>query len=365
MILRFINEHFIMIFELAGLMILLGISVHIPPRVKKLTACVAVLLVAQSILYKAEEWTGNFETLSLFRPMFTACVYSLYPIILMLTLLIPANIELTSKKAMLLLIPEFICIPVYFSSQWTHIVCYYTEDNHYTGGLIPKLPYIVFVFYIVVFLAQNVVVLKSSEFENRVIVGYLVIAPFVGMLLYMLSDYSNDYSDIFASALVLYFLFIYIHMARIDPLTNLLTRQSYYRIINSNPERITAAVSVDMNELKYINDNFGHDDGDTALSTVAEVLLKHRGSNGTVYRVGGDEFVILYRNADEEHVKEYIAGMRSEMGKTGYVCAFGYAMRGGDGIEAAVVAADARMYEDKAELKRIAQETGQEIHFRD
>ncbi|MBP5155583.1 MAG: GGDEF domain-containing protein [Clostridia bacterium] len=365
MILQFLNEHFVMLFELAGLIVLLGISVHIPSRVKRLTVCVSVLLIAQAILFKVEEWTSTFETLNLFRPMLTACIYSFYPIILMLALLITTNIRLSSRRALLLLIPEFICIPVYFTSQWTHAVCYFTADNHYMGGWFPSLPYVVFALYLVIFLLQNVMYLKSSEFENRVIVGYLVVAPFGGMLLYMLSDYSNDYSDIFASALVLYFLFIYIHMARIDPLTNLLTRQSYYRVINSNSERITAAVSVDMNELKYINDNFGHDDGDKALSTVAEVLLKHRGSNGTVYRVGGDEFIILYRNADEEHIKKYIDEMRAEMNKTDYVCAFGYAMRGADGIEAAVVAADTCMYEDKAELKRIAQETGQVIHFRD
>ncbi|MBO4276986.1 MAG: GGDEF domain-containing protein, partial [Clostridia bacterium] len=323
-VLDYITSNYIMIFELAGLMIMLGISVHVSARMKKLTVAVAVLLFAISVLYELEAWTSTFESLSMFRPMLTACVYSLYPIVLLLTLQMTAKLEMSNKLSLALIVPLLICIPVYFTTQWTHIVCYFSPENGYHGGPLNRLPYIVFALYCAVFIFLNFRYFKNSGREVRIIAGFIVVGPVVGVLFYLFRDYSGNYSGLFTSAIVLYFLLIYIHMARIDPLTQLLNRQSYYRVINSNSEHVSAAVSVDMNELKYINDTYGHDDGDKALTAVAGVLTAHRGNGGTVYRVGGDEFVILYRGVSEENVKNAIAEMREYMAKTDYTCAFGY-----------------------------------------
>ena len=363
-ILNYITGHYILLFELAGLLIMLGISVHVSARMKKLTVAVAVLLFAISVLYELEMWTAGFDTLSMFRPMLTACVYSLYPIVLLLAMQMTAKLEMSNKLSLALAVPLLVCIPLYFTSQWTHIVCYYSAGNGYHGGPLNRLPYVVFGLYCAVFIFLNFRYFKNSGRDTRIIAGFIVVGPVVGMMFYLLRDYSGDYSGLFTSAIVLYFLFIYIHMAQIDPLTKLLNRQSYYRVINSNGEHISAVVSVDMNELKYINDTLGHDDGDKAITAVAEVLTAHRGSSGTVYRVGGDEFIILYRDTGEEQVKNAIAAMRENMSHTGCSCAFGYAMRRGESIESAVNAADAEMYADKAEMKRIAQETGKETHYR-
>ena len=92
-----------------------------------------------------------------------------------------------------------------------------------------------------------------------------------------------------------------------------------------------------MNELKYYNDTFGHAKGDEALRTISNVLKKYCGKGGHVYRVGGDEFMILYYGAIESDVIKNIEKMRLEMSKTEYVCAFGYAMRVEGDIEETIL----------------------------
>ena len=244
-------------------------------------------------------------------------------------------------------------VPIYVTSQWTHLVCYYHENNHWAPGPLRYLPYAIFAFYIVLFLVRNIVFLCSETQQIHLILLFIIIAPVVGVLLYLFRDFSDDYSAIFTSSIVLYYLFIYLHFARFDPLTGLLNRQVYYFDMNTGAGRISYAVSIDLNDLKHINDSYGHDAGDTALKTVAAVLRKNVGHNGTLYRIGGDEFVIFYRDVDESTVAKAIEKMRAEMAKTPYVCAFGYAKRGPlHTVEDAVRFADHEMYDDKAQIKK-------------
>ncbi|MBR5096602.1 MAG: GGDEF domain-containing protein, partial [Treponema sp.] len=49
----------------------------------------------------------------------------------------------------------------------------------------------------------------------------------------------------------------------------------------------------DMDGLKYINDNFGHDAGDRAIKAEAEILKNNFRASDIVGRMGGDEFVII------------------------------------------------------------------------
>ena len=60
----------------------------------------------------------------------------------------------------------------------------------------------------------------------------------------------------------------------------------------------------DVNNLKYVNDTYGHQSGDEMIRRVADTLLAHLGSLGKCYRIGGDEFVFLSTAANSE--KEFL-----------------------------------------------------------
>lgn len=65
-----------------------------------------------------------------------------------------------------------------------------------------------------------------------------------------------------------------------------------------------AMLFVDLNDLKMLNDKFGHVGGDAALVRVAERLLDGTRANDCVARLGGDEFCVLLDHADEKSALE-------------------------------------------------------------
>ena len=65
-----------------------------------------------------------------------------------------------------------------------------------------------------------------------------------------------------------------------------------------------AMLFVDLDDLKMLNDKFGHIGGDAALVNVAQKLLAGTRANDCVARLGGDEFCVLLDHADEKSALE-------------------------------------------------------------
>lgn len=352
---EYLLSNFAMIFELIGLLLILFISAHISQKLKIYTRIAVGLLFFSILVAMLEGWTQTFDHLTLWRPILTAFKYSTYPLILVvLIMLISQLIKPLSKKWIpILLIPEIITVPFYFSSQWTGLVFRYSETNHWSAGPLRYMPYVVFIIYLIVFVVLNIIYLKYYSAKNRFIAIYITLVSMAMVIFYLIIGRTDDYNPIFTASLVFYFLFIYIHMANIDSLTGLLNRQSYYQALNDEKNKISYVVSVDMNNLKEINDNYGHAAGDEALIVITEVLKAHVGNNGTVYRVGGDEFMILFIGVNEEDVVTRIEKMKDELSKTRFTCAFGYAKNDSRiTIDEAIKESDKQMYLDKARTKR-------------
>ncbi len=355
-VLDYITNNYILLMELTGLWIISCVSVHVSKHAVLFTRIAVVLLLFDSVFYYLEQWTQTFDGYTVWRPLLTAGIYSLQPIIMIALMQIAAPLK---KKNYWLLIPAAIGTVLYFSTQWTKLVCWFEESNTYCGGPLSRLPYIIFSLYVLLFVVQCVRHLRYYPLGDKLTVLYIIFAPLVGVTLYFWLDTTGDYSAIFASAILLYYLFWYIHMAKIDPLTGLMNRQCFYSDIRSIGQRFTAAASVDMNGLKQLNDSQGHTAGDTALRAISKVLLINSGTQKRVYRIGGDEFVIIYSNMGRDAVINDIESMRSEMGKTQFSCAFGYAFHDNEDEDIGVVlkASDKLMYDDKERMKKEALET--------
>ena len=362
----FFLQNYMMLYELVGLLILLALSAHISVQKRLYTRIVVVLLLLETVVYWVEMWTQTFETLSLARPLLTALKYSLFPLILyVLTQIISLDSVKGKRKNLLILIPELICIPLFFTSQWTHLVVYFTGDNHFQGGPLSNLPYFLFAFYVGFFLIRNFMFFRKYSPVNRLLLVYITVGALACVVLYYVFNVTDDYGAIFASAILLYYLCLYIQMAKTDPMTLLSNRQCFYQDIRSRAGRITGVTSIDMNELKFINDTFGHEAGDTALITVSKIFWDNCGPNGVVYRVGGDEFVVIYTSTNDEEALSAIDRMREKLAETRYICAFGYAPKPQiEDVETALREADRLMYENKASIKKEMLERGETVHYR-
>ena len=176
--------------------------------------------------------------------------------------------------------------------------------------------------------------------------------------------------------------------AYVDPLTAVGSKAAYTEAIKELNEEIERSrnaakqgkssdplafsiVMADMNFLKQINDNHGHKAGDLYLKGCCRMLceaFKH----SPVYRVGGDEFVVIVRGADYEdrHQKveqllkayEKSYGQAEEKPWLRYSAAVGIADYASDDstVELVFKRADQRMYENKREFHRLRTGTNSE-----
>lgn len=76
-----------------------------------------------------------------------------------------------------------------------------------------------------------------------------------------------------------------------------------------------AVIYYDLDRLKYLNDNYGHEMGDMAIKTVAHLIRKYASDDVMGFRLGGDEFLVLDRYESEDALKERIRKIEEELKK--------------------------------------------------
>ena len=183
--------------------------------------------------------------------------------------------------------------------------------------------------------------------------------------------YAEKYVATFAQAAIQIHMrehmkYLYYH----DPLTGLNNRRGFFdsvkRIIsaNSDGQHILNIYSLDMNDLKYINDTFGHSDGDFAIKTMSRALFDAaEGCECYTARFGGDEFVaaiVTCGTDDQNHYTERFRARLAELsdssGKPYRItasCGFSHeVISKGLLIDELVRQSDVLMYLEKANFKR-------------
>lgn len=95
-----------------------------------------------------------------------------------------------------------------------------------------------------------------------------------------------------------------------DNATNLFNKAKCEQVFEDfgilNIDEIYAVVMFDLHDLKITNDNYGHKLGDELILNFANILKKNVISNCFVARYGGDEFLVVFENTDEDQVLEFI-----------------------------------------------------------
>ena len=116
-----------------------------------------------------------------------------------------------------------------------------------------------------------------------------------------------------------------------------------------------AIVIFDVNDLKKVNDNYGHKAGDQYLRDASKIICRIF-KRSPIFRIGGDEFAAIIRGNDYECLEELIGKMKDHnikaMRSGGIVIACGMARHENDPTVAPVFErADINMYENKSSLK--------------
>jgi diguanylate cyclase (GGDEF)-like protein len=156
--------------------------------------------------------------------------------------------------------------------------------------------------------------------------------------------------------------------ARLDDLTGIRNKNAFHEHVKSIESKIEAGEKVqsfgivmcDLNDLKQMNDTRGHSFGDEALQSASRMIcdvFKH----SPVFRVGGDEFVVVLGGNDFKQREKLLKQFREKsesnrLSRTGPVIASGMAIYHADKNESfddVFKRADQKMYKNKNKLKSI------------
>lgn len=102
------------------------------------------------------------------------------------------------------------------------------------------------------------------------------------------------------------------HERDVDLLTNLLSRRAFYRKMEdlfANPDSLGTAVfiMIDSDNLKFVNDTYGHSNGDLYLQAISKILENFPATK-LAARLSGDEFILLlYGYENRQQLEELIS----------------------------------------------------------
>ena len=155
-----------------------------------------------------------------------------------------------------------------------------------------------------------------------------------------------------------------IHQATMDELTGISNRRGFIMLAKQSLPLCTrlnipaTLIFLDLDKFKPINDQFGHAEGDLALTQFANLLKMTCRDSDVFARLGGDEFVVLLTNASKQQAEEIIAKFRLALAKYNQSTKRGYEILFSCGIvefshdthrniEQLLIEGDAMMFEAK------------------
>ncbi|MCL2576747.1 MAG: GGDEF domain-containing protein [Defluviitaleaceae bacterium] len=155
-----------------------------------------------------------------------------------------------------------------------------------------------------------------------------------------------------------------------DELTGLFNRRGFFQFVYSRMQHLRRSQSVlpflmfmDMDGLKAINDTYGHQEGDVAITAFAQVLRSVLREEDIIGRLGGDEFTVFSTVKSVENGKLVVQRIRDKLDEYNAKKLHPYLVAGSIGsvilddltkecFEAAMLSADSILYEEKMEKKK-------------
>lgn len=307
-----------------------------------MTIICCILLVVEDV---AESITARDPSLIFWRILLSIIGYTLRPVAGLGILLVVYPPERRSWKLWILAVINLL---VNLTAFFSPIAFSYGPDYGFVRGPLGLCVFIVAALYMV-----QLLVITWQRFHERMRPErlILIICASSCMIASLIDSFygGSRLNEAIMISSIFFYLFLHSHDNRLDPLTSLDNRFAFYDDIRYQQRNITAVASMDMNGLKRINDTLGHAAGDRALAEVGRCLERANSRNTIAYRVGGDEFVVLFLLSDSSAVEQTLRRITDDVTRAGYSVSVGYAMRTDDmTVEAALQKSDHRMYGDKA-----------------
>ena len=351
MLIELLDKHFITLFLIIGFSLKLWSkrsSTDTSQHYYWLTVISTLVLIAADSL---EIWSQGNPDWRFWRILFSVIGYTMRPTAALSIALIiyPEN-----QRPRWLWIPNTINMLIYCTAFFSPLAFSFGEKYNFVRGPLGYTAFVISFFYIAYSVWMTWKRFRDKDHARERYVLYLCAASCViATLIDMERGGSHLNSAIMISSVFLYMFLRSIDTNR-DPLTQLLNRLSFFEDCGKYGASVSAVGSADMNGLKRLNDAVGHEAGDKALKEIGKILDELSGKKILAYRIGGDEFAILFIHKEEEDVSRIMETLREKVSEKGYSVSTGYAMRGGKyaSVQDLIRWADENMYASKTAFYR-------------
>ena len=145
-----------------------------------------------------------------------------------------------------------------------------------------------------------------------------------------------------------------------DQLTGLYNRLYFNEFIESigQSQRPISIITADCDNLKEINDRYGHQMGDRYICATADILINNTPEDAVKIRTGGDEFIVVLTKCNADQAQAYVQKLRNAVSETKIndiqlEVSLGFAtiVTSTDTIENCLIESDEAMYADKKNRK--------------
>lgn len=346
----FVQLNFASVMILFCLLIFLNTNNIFDRKIVRMFSIASVMVLVLIIVDSVEAWCATLSHPMVLRIWMSAIGYSVRPVIIFMVIVFLKKGDWKHKYWWML--PLIINTIVCFSALFTDITFTYDANNQFIRGPLGICPFVTSGIYLVFLMVSSIRFYKNGSRMESMITIVMTVFTTVSVFLESVLHYDGMINTAGSILIVFYYLYFVTQRFKRDPLTDAFNRRSFYSDAESREKEITAVVSLDLNNLKEINDHGGHDQGDIAIQTLAKVAQKELLSDCYLYRTGGDEFMILCFQEKRSDITAMIERIRASLGKTIYQCAIGVAYTNEyDNFDTICKIADRAMYANKKLLK--------------
>ena len=268
------------------------------------------IILASELLSEFAEWY-DWRMVNIITNVLT---YALCPMVTYCLFMMNAKNWGTKEK--LFAIPGAVVALGAFTTQWTGFVFYVDKDNVYTRGSLFEWTLLVSGVYFVSVIFTSYREYRDADLQEKLYLLGIFLTATAGVVVQLVDTNIRAMWPTVAISLLLYYVFTLEMSAKYDFLTGVRNRNAYdQKREKLGMGRSYGLVIFDINGLKKINDQLGHRQGDQLISEAARILVDTFWGYGKIYRIGGDEFALVFEKCDEETINSRIGVMESLIAK--------------------------------------------------
>ena len=325
------------LFSISIVMIFLSIrNLKVRKKESVLFLVFTMIVLFLSVVVTIEKYSQK-AGLPILGTVFTSIGYIFRPILLYIFILLANMDQVRSKKFYIILgtplLVNFVIymFPLFFNVEGLAKLVFYYEPlmdgtaKFVRGSFLNFTSHIVCALYLLALIYVSTLRFYGKHRRDGLVLVLCDVIIIATVLTEMVMD-RNDLLNIVCEicAMINYIFIMSINSSK-DPLTNLYDRRTYYEDISKYQNIVNGVVQIDMNELKFLNDNYGHEAGDVALAKLAEMFeTSINRKTMCVYRLSGDEFLILMYQGKKEDLENSVRLIKEKLDKSNYSAAVGY-----------------------------------------